>query len=50
MSIVNTLARFYDVDGISITIDGRAYESGHFYFKEDEILDINIEGIKEFID
>lgn len=47
--IVNTLGRFYDVDGISITIDGRAYESGHFYFKEDEVLDINLEGKEEFI-
>lgn len=50
MSIVNTLGRFYDVDGITITIDGRAYESGHFYFKEDEVLEVNTEGMNEFRD
>lgn len=47
-SIINTLGRFYDVKGVSITLDGKAYESGHYYFKEDEVQPVRTEGLKKF--
>lgn len=47
-SMVNTLGRFYDVENVYISIDGKPYESGHFSLKEQESFKVDIEGIKEF--
>lgn len=47
-SIVNTLGNFYDTDKVYISVDGRAYESGHYSLKEDENFKVNIEGVNEF--
>lgn len=47
-SIISTLGRFYNVEGLSITVDGKAYESGHYYFKEDEILEVRTSGLEKF--
>lgn len=46
-SIVNTLGRFYDVDKVYITIDGKPYESGHISINEEEYFEVNIEGIEK---
>lgn len=47
-SLVNTLGRFYDVDKVYISIEGVAYESGHFGIKSGEYFTVDIENIKEF--
>lgn len=47
-SIVNTLGNFYDTDKVYISVEGRAYESGHYSIKEDENFKVNLEGINEF--
>lgn len=47
-SIVNTLGNFYDTDKVYISVEGRAYESGHYAIKEDENFKVNLDGINEF--
>ncbi len=47
-SMVNTLGRFYDVENVYISVDGKPYESGHYSLKEQESFKVDIEGIKEF--
>lgn len=47
-SIVNTLGSFYDTDKVYISVEGRAYESGHYSIKENENFKVNLEGINEF--
>ncbi len=39
-SIVNTLGRFYDTEKVSISIDGRPYESGHIQLTEGETFKV----------
>ncbi len=47
-SIVNTLGRFYDVDKVYITIEGKTYESGHFVLLDDEFFRVDIDDIKMY--
>jgi hypothetical protein len=47
-SIVNTLGKFYDVEKVYITIEGKPYESGHFGIKQGEAFEVDSLDIKEF--
>ncbi|MEW8973108.1 MAG: GerMN domain-containing protein [Tissierellaceae bacterium] len=46
-SIVNTMGKFYDVENVFISIDGKPYESGHYSLKEKESFKVDTEGIEE---
>lgn len=41
--IVNTIGKFYNVDNISISIEGVPYESGHFILRPGEFFNVNFE-------
>lgn len=45
-SLVNILGRFYDVEKIYISIEGKPYESGHYALADDEYFNVDIEGIE----
>ena len=47
-SIVNTLGRFYDVENVYISVEGRPYETGHFALLEDEFFSVDVNEIKEY--
>lgn len=46
-SIVNTLASFYDVERVYLTVGGEPYASGHLELLEDEYFEVYTEGIEE---
>lgn len=41
-SIVNTLGEFYNIDKVSISIEGKLYESGHFALRPGEYFEVNL--------
>lgn len=43
--IVNTVGKFYNIDKISISIEGAPYESGHFILRSGESFNVNFENI-----
>ena len=45
--LVNTLAEYYGVQDVLLTIDGSAYESGHFAFEEGQTLSFDDSIVKE---
>lgn len=45
-SVVNTLGRFYQVEKVFITIEGKPYSSGHFELQEDEFFTVKEEGVE----
>lgn len=47
-SIVNTLGRFYDVERVFISVDGKPYESGHYMLEADEFFEVDMDGIEEY--
>lgn len=40
-SLVNTLGKFYDVDKVFISIEGKPYESGHFAIRDGEFFKVD---------
>lgn len=47
-SIVNTFGEFYDTDKVYISIDGVPFTSGHFELPENEVFEVDTEGIEEY--
>lgn len=47
-SIVNTFGRFYDVENVYISVEGKPYESGHYALVDDEYFTVDIKGIEKF--
>lgn len=47
-SIVNTLGRFYDVEKVYISLEGRPYESGHYALNENEFFTVDIKDVREY--
>lgn len=45
--IVNTIGKFYNIDNISISIEGDPYESGHFMLRSGESFNVNFENTIE---
>lgn len=43
--IVNTLGQYYGVQDVSITVEGKKYESGHILMKEGETLRVNMDKV-----
>lgn len=43
--IVNTIGKFYNMNKISISIEGMPYESGHFMLRQGEYFSVNLEDI-----
>ncbi len=41
--IANTLGTYYGVDKVSITVEGKPYESGHILMKKGETIDVNLD-------
>jgi Spore germination protein len=46
-SITNSLARYYTVDKVYITIEGNPYSSGHFEMKKDEFFTVDFKDSSE---
>jgi hypothetical protein len=44
-SITNTLGNYYGVTEVSITVDGKPYESGHVLMKEGETFKVNMDAV-----
>ncbi len=44
-SITNTLGSYYGVEEVAITIEGKAYESGHIIMKEGETFKVNMDKV-----
>lgn len=47
-SMVNTLGKFYDVEKVYISVEGKPYESGHYALRDDEFFSVDTEGIQEY--
>lgn len=47
-SLVNTLGRFYDVENVYISLEGKPYESGHYVLEAHEPFRVDIEGIEKY--
>ncbi|MDR7870628.1 MAG: GerMN domain-containing protein [Tissierellaceae bacterium] len=45
-SVVNTLGKFYDVENVYISIEGKPYESGHYALKENQFFTVDYEDIE----
>jgi hypothetical protein len=45
--ITNTLGNYYGTDQVSITVDGKPYESGHILMKEGETFRVDMENVIE---
>ena len=45
-SIVNTLGRFYDVENVYISVDGKPYESGHYGLVDDEFFRVDVDALE----
>ncbi|PRR78104.1 Sporulation and spore germination [Clostridium liquoris] len=46
--ITNTLGDYYNVDKVSITLNGKPYASGHIILNENETLKVDYNGISEY--
>jgi hypothetical protein len=46
-AVTNTLADYFNVDKVYISIDGKPYESGHIAIKENEAFFVNYKNIPE---
>ena len=46
--ITNTLGDYYNVDKVSITLNGKSYASGHIILNENETLKVDYNGISEY--
>jgi len=44
-SVANTLCNYYGVNKVSITLEGKPYESGHVLMREGEVLELNMENV-----
>lgn len=44
-SVTNTLCNYYGATKVSITLDGKPYESGHILMREGEVLELNMENV-----
>ncbi len=49
-SIVNTLGKYYGVEKVFISIEGKPYSSGHFAIEEDEYFKVDESDLVEFED
>lgn len=47
-SIVNTLGEFYDTDRVYLSIEGAPFESGHYGSTENEVFQVDTQGIEEY--
>jgi hypothetical protein len=47
-SIVSTFGEFYDTDRVYLSIEGVPFESGHYGSLENEVFQVNTEGIEEY--
>ena len=45
-SITNTLGKYYGVENVYITLDGKPYESGHIMMKEGEPFTVDLKNVK----
>lgn len=44
-SVANTLCNYYGVTKVSITLEGKPYESGHVMLREGEIMELNMDNV-----
>jgi hypothetical protein len=44
-SITNTLCNYYGVSKVSITLEGKPYESGHVIMRKGEVFELNMENV-----
>lgn len=44
-SITNTLGNYYGVNKVSISLEGKPYESGHILMKQGEALEVNMDNV-----